>query len=348
MQDEINLIDNYMDENKESPYFLKLFNYYNEKINDKGNQINIENSKIKINNIIKEFNSKNLNEILYPHIKNFINSKLYNDNKEIEIENIIDLYHLILNEINFNETTHEYYSNIISTNSFGIPKELYKEKILSYEMLNSSSFKKFVYILSYWYTLSEIVILNLFLLEKFFGIKFEYNSNYEVIENTENFSKKNYLKLQKFLVNNTTDFASNGIVSKVSDLILYPISNITGINNIISIGKSYVKSYLIGNIFGNLEKNFDEKSNSKEINKINDNIEGLNKYLDDINNKIISLINNEIKIYIYNKLGENKEKYLSKIEELKKEITNLLKAFDDEDNKLKEKEIEDDWIEIEN
>ena len=114
--------------------------------------------------------------------------------------------------------------------------------------------------------------------------------------------------------------------------------------------KSYVKTYLIGNIFGNLGKNIEKNSNSKELNKIIDNIEGMNNFLNEINIKIINLINNEIKIYIYNKLGEYKEKYVIKSNELEKQIKNLLKAFDNEDDdllkKLSQKEIEDDWIEV--
>ena len=69
----------------------------------------------KINNIIQEFNTKNINKLLYPHIKTFIFSKLYNNNNEdITPENLLDLHYLISNEIYFNETIQNYYVNIIT------------------------------------------------------------------------------------------------------------------------------------------------------------------------------------------------------------------------------------------
>ena len=359
MKKDIEIIDNYVDEVNESPYFKKLFTLYNEKISEQEKQLDLENSKQKINNIIQEFNTKNINEILYPHIKTFIFSKLYNNkNIELSAENLLDLHYLISNEIYFNETIQEYYSKIITINCFGIPKELYKEKILTYEMSNSSSYKKFVYSLSKWYTLTEILILNLYLLEKFFNKKFEYNTDYKIVENNNNlninnknieyFSKRNFFKLGSILVNNTSDIASSGIVNIIFNSIV--CNSFEGINNILTICKSYVKTYLIGNIFGDLGKNIEKKSNSNELNKITNNIEGLNNFLDEINNKIINLINNEIKIYIYNQIGEYKEKYVLKNNELEKEIKNLLKAFDNEDDdflkKLSQKEIEDEWIEV--
>ena len=353
MKKDIEIIDNYVDKVNESTYFMKLFTLYNDKITEQEKKVNLENSKKKINNLIQEFNTKNINELLYPHIKTFIFSKLYNNkNEDITPDNLLDLHYIISNEIYFNETIQNYYENIITVNCFGIPKELYKEKILSYEMSNSTAYKKFVYILSKWYTLTEIVILNLYLLEKFFNKKFEYNSNYKIIdnnnENIEYFSKKNFLKLGSILVDNTSDIASSGIINMILNTIV--CNSFVGVNNLLSVCKSYVKTYLIGNIFGNLGKNIEKNSNSKELNKIIDNIEGMNNFLNEINIKIINLINNEIKIYIYNKLGEYKEKYVIKSNELEKQIKNLLKAFDNEDDdllkKLSQKEIEDDWIEV--
>ena len=353
MNKDIEIIDNYVDKANESTYLKKLFTLFKDKITEQEKQLNFENSKKKINNLIQEFNTKNINELLYPHIKTFIFSKLYNNNNEdITPQNLLDLHYLISNEIYFNETIQNYYVNIITVNCFGIPKELYKEKILSYEMSNSSSYKKFVYILSKWYTLTEIVILNLYLLEKFFNKKFEYNSNYKIIDNNnkniEYFSKRNLLKLGSILVDNTSDIASSGIINMILNTL--GSTSFVGVNNLLSICKSYAKKYLIGNIFGNLGKNIEKNSNSKELNKIIDNIEGMNNFLNEINNKIINLINNEIKIYIYNKLGEYKEKYVTKSNELEKQIKNLLKAFDNEDDdllkKLSQKEIEDDWIEV--
>jgi len=355
LKKDIEIIDNYVDKVNESTYFMKLFTLYNDKITEQEKKLNLENSKKKINNLIQEFNTKNINELLYPHIKTFIFSKLYNNNnEEITPENLLDLHYLISNEIYFNETIQDYYTNIITVNCFGIPKELYKKKILSYEMSNTSSYKKFVNILSKWYTITEIVILNLYLLEKFFNKKFEYNSNYKIIDNDNNnknieyFSKRNFLKLGSILVDNTSNIASSGIINMILNTI--SCNCFVGVNNILSICKSYVNTYLIGNIFGNLGKNIEKNSNSKELNKITENIEVLNNFLNDINDKIIHLINNEIKIYIYNKLGEYKEKYVTKNNELEKQIKILLKAFDNEDDdllkKISQKEIEDDWIEV--
>lgn len=169
--------------------------------------------------LLLSFKKADLNNNVFPCLLNFFketfikakqqlssstnpNSK---ESKELNPKQLYYVLRIVESSATLENKIHDLYSKLIKRNGFGISSSL--KSSLTSEIKYSTEYNDFVNRLANWYSITEISILNFFLISLFFGVSFAFDAKTYSVENNLDFSvnmfaKKNFYRLTSLVLKN--------------------------------------------------------------------------------------------------------------------------------------------------
>ena len=155
----------------------------------------------------KRLLKKEKNELLLTHntILNESISQSHSDLEEITNYHLYFIFKLTENFNSIENKIYDFYLRQISKNNFGINSSV--KSSISNKIKASFEYQEFKQKLANWYSTSELMILQFYIMSYFFGINFNYDINKFTVEQNLEFSiaffaKKNFYKISSIILKN--------------------------------------------------------------------------------------------------------------------------------------------------
>lgn len=304
----------------------QLFQSIKSNLNDT-DKLNIE---AKFSNHLLAFKKADLNGTSYPCLTSLYEPILNEIDKIYDSNRAFKLYYLfrLIETLNvIEDKLFDYYKIMIKNKDFGICSQI--KGSVTNEVLLSYEFSSFINNYASWYALTEIIMFEIYILNKFFNdfnkqLKFDYkifsiknNAKFNPYE----FAKKNFAILGSKLIKNIDIGMKLFGPSSYSSIALLVLSSYTSGLSLpaifystksfqFAIAGTYVSNWIVRSV----SKYLDYYSNTAEYSKISNVIVALNNKLSNISNVSVDLI----KLFILRELDE----YLQLESTLNSDISN--------------------------